>query len=180
MSLQTIARRYGLALADVAIEGGEAVAVQEELLTWGQMIAANALLKEALSNPTVPYDQKRKLLEELIQRTRVRQTTANFLQVLLRNQRLSEINEVNKWFGEILDERSGVIGAEVTTARPVSEKSVEALRNKLAAISGRKVRLKFVTDEDLIGGMVTRIGSTVYDGSIRNQLREMELKLAGS
>lgn len=180
MSLQTIGRRYAIALADVAIERGEAVAVQDELLAWGEMIVSNALLQEALSNPTVPYDQKRKLLEELIRRTRVRETTANFLQVLLRNQRLSEINEVNKWFGQILDERSGVIAAEVTTARPVSEKSMDALRNKLAAISGKKVRLKFVTDEDLIGGMVARIGSTVYDGSIRNQLREMELKLAGS
>ena len=121
MSLQTIARRYAIALADVAIERGEAAAVQEELLGWGAMIASNALLKEAFSNPTVPYDQKRKLLEELIQRTKVRQTTANFLQVLLRNQRLSEINEVNKWFGQILDERSGVVAAEVTTARPVAQ-----------------------------------------------------------
>jgi F-type H+-transporting ATPase subunit delta len=180
LSLQTIARRYAVALADVAIESGEAVPVQEELLTWGQMISSNALLKEVLGNPTVPYEQKRKLLEELIKRTLVRQTTANFLQVLLRNQRLSEIDEVNKWFAQILDERAGVIAAEVTTARPVSEKAVEALRAKLAAISGKKVRLSFVTDEDLIGGMVARIGSTVYDGSIRNQLREMELKLSGS
>jgi F-type H+-transporting ATPase subunit delta len=180
LSLQTIARRYAIALADVATERGEAAAVQEELLGWGAMIASNALLKEAFSNPTVPYDQKRKLLEELLQRTKVRQTTANFLQVLLRNQRLGEINEVNKWFGLILDERSGVVAAEITTARPVAPESVEALRKKLATISGRKVRLKFTTDADLIGGMVARIGSTVYDGSIRNQLHEMELKLAGS
>jgi F-type H+-transporting ATPase subunit delta len=180
LSLQTIARRYAVALADVAIERGEAADVQEELSSWGAMIASNALLKEAFSNPTVPYDQKRKLLEELVQRTKVRQTTANFLQVLLRNQRLSEINEVNKWFGLVLDERAGVVAAEVTTARPVSQESVEALRKTLATISGRKVRLRFATDADLIGGMVARIGSTVYDGSIRNQLREMELKLAGS
>ncbi len=180
MSLQTIARRYALALADVAIEGGEAAAVQAELLSWGEMISSNSLLKDAVSNPTVSYDQKRKLLDELIRRTKVRGTTANFLQVLLRNQRLSEINEVNKWFGQILDERAGVIAAEVTTARPVSEKSMEALRSKLATMSGKKIRLKFMTDEDLIGGMVARIGSTVYDGSIRNQLREMELKLVGS
>lgn len=180
MSLQTIARRYALALADVAIERGEAVAVQGELLGWGEMISSNSLLNDALGNPTVSYDQKRKVLEELIRRTRVREITGNFLQVLLRNQRLSEINEVNKWFGQILDERSGVIAAEVTTARPVSEKSMEALRSKLATMSGKKIRLKFITDEDLIGGMVTRIGSTVYDGSIRNQLREMELKLVGS
>ena len=180
MSLQTIARRYAIALADVAIERKEATDVQEELSRWGAMIDSNALLKEAFSNPTVPYDQKRKLLEELVQRTKVRQTTANFLQVLLRNQRLSELNEVNKWFGQVLDERAGVVAAEVTTARPVSQDSVEALRKTLATISGRTVRLKFVTDAELIGGMVTRIGSTVYDGSIRNQLREMELKLAGS
>lgn len=180
MSLQTIARRYAIALADVVIERGEAPAVQEELLQWGTMISSNALFKEALANPTVPYESKRKVLQELIQRTKVRETTANFLQVLLRNQRLSELNEVNKWFGLILDERSGVVSAEVTTARPVTPESEEALRQKLASITGRKVRLNFTTDADLIGGMVARIGSTVYDGSIRNQLHEMELKLAGS
>jgi len=180
MSLQTIARRYAIALADVVTEKGEASAVQVELAQWGAMIDANALLKEALGNPTVPYEQKRKVLEELIQRSRVRQTTANFLQVLLRNQRLSELNEVNKWIGLILDERSGVVAAEVTTARDVPHDTAEALRNKLTAISGRKVRIQFKTDPELIGGMVARIGSTVYDGSIKNQLREMELKLAGS
>ena len=180
MSLQTIARRYAIALADVVIERNEASAVQEELAQWGKMISSNPLLKEALGNPTVPYDNKKKILQELIQRTRVRETTANFLQVLLRNQRLTELNEINKWFGLILDDRSGVVAAEVTTARPVAQDAVEALRQKLASITGRKVRLNFTTDADLIGGMVARIGSTVYDGSIRNQLREMELKLAGS
>ena len=180
MSLQTIARRYAVALADVTIEQGEATAVYEELLQWGQMFDSSPLLKEVLSNPTVAYDQKQKVLHELIRRTRVRPTTANFLQVLLLNQRLTELNEINKWFGLTLDERSGVVAAEVTTARPVEEKAIEALRNKLTHISGRKVRLIISTNEELIGGMVARIGSTVYDGSIRNQLREMESKLAGS
>lgn len=180
MSLQAIARRYAIALADVAIEQGEALAVQEELSEWGAMITSNGRLKDAFSNPTVPYEQKRKLIQELISRTKIRQTTANFLQVLLRNQRLSEITEVNKWFGQILDERAGVVAARITTARPVTQKSIEALRKTLASISGKKVRLEFATDEDLIGGIVARIGSTVYDGSVRNQLREMELKLAGS
>lgn len=180
LSLQTIARRYAIALADVVIERGEAVEVQKELLQWGEMVDSNPLLKTVFSNPTVPYEQKRKVLQELIKRTRVRETTANFLQVLLRNQRLAELSEVNKRFGLILDERSGVVAADVTTARPVAPASIEALREKLASVSGRKVRLNFATDADLIGGMVARIGSTVYDGSIRNQLHEMELKLAGS
>ena len=180
MSLQTIARRYAHALADVTIEQGEALAVQEELLEWGRMISSSPSLKEAVSNPTVPYEQKTKLLRELIARTKVRPTTANFLQVLLRNQRLGEIGEINRRFGQVLDDRSGVVAAEITTARPVAQGSIETLDKKLASMSGKKVRLNFVTDEDLIGGVVARIGSTVYDGSVRNQLRELELKLAGS
>ena len=180
MSLQTIARRYAIALADVVLEQNEAVVVQEELNQWTEMIESNPLLKEAVSNPTVGYEQKRKVLQELVHRTRVKDTTSNFLQVLLRNQRLAEIKEINKWFGLILDERSGMVSAEVTTARPVGQDSIDALRIKLADLTGRKVRLKFNTDPDLIGGMVARIGSTVYDGSIKNQLHEMEVTMAGS
>jgi F-type H+-transporting ATPase subunit delta len=180
LSLQTIARRYAIALADVVIAQNEAVPVQEELAAWSDMISSNSLLKEVFGNPTVPYEQKQKLIEQLIARTKVRQTTANFLQVLLRNQRLGELAEVNRWFGQVLDDRSGIVAAEVTTARPVAPASMEALRSKLDTVSGKKVRLKFSTDESLIGGLVARIGSTVYDGSVRNQLREMELKLAGS
>ena len=180
VSLQTIARRYSQALADVTIAQREALPVQEELLEWGRMISSNASLKEAFGNPTVPYEQKRRLLQELITRTKVRPTTANFLQVLLRNQRLGEIVEINRWFARVLDDRSGVVTAEITTARPVAQESMELLVEKLAGMSGKKVRLTFATDEDLIGGMVARIGSTIFDGSIRNQLRELELKLAGS
>jgi F-type H+-transporting ATPase subunit delta len=179
LSLQTIARRYAIALADVVLEQGEALPVQEELLTWGSMIQSNPLLQEAFGNPTVKYEQKVKVLNELIARTRVRPTTANFLQVLLRNQRLTELGEVNRKFAQILDERSGVVAAAVTTARPVAEEAKAALRTKLNQLTGKKVRLTFTTDAELIGGMVTHIGSTVYDGSVRNQLREAELRLAG-
>lgn len=179
MSLQTIARRYAVALADVVLEQGEALPVQEELLTWGSMIQSNPLLQEAFGNPTVQYDQKQKVLSELIARTKVRPTTANFLQVLLRNQRLTELGEVNRKFAHVLDERAGVVEAAVTTARPVAEEAKAELVLKLSQLTGKSVRLTFTTDADLIGGMVTRIGSTVYDGSVRNQLHEAEQRLAG-
>jgi F-type H+-transporting ATPase subunit delta len=97
----------------------------------------------------------------------------------LRNQRLTELGEVNRKLAQILDERSGVVAAAVTTARPVEEEAKAALRTKLNQLTGKSVRLTFTTDAELIGGMVTRIGSTVYDGSVRNQLREAELQLAG-
>lgn len=177
--MQTVARRYAVALADVVIVRGEARQVQEELSAWELMMQASEPLLEVFRNPTVPYEQKRKVLTALIARARVRPTTANFLQVLLQNQRLGDLSEVNKRFAQVLDERSGVVSAEVTTARPVPESSQQALRAKLSAMTGKDVRLSFKTDEELIGGMVTRIGSTIYDGSVRNQLRLAKEKLAG-
>ena len=93
---------------------------------------------------------------------------------------MKELVEVNRKFAEVLDERSGAIAAYVTTARPVSEESQGALREKLAKLTGKNVRLTFAIDEDLIGGMVTRMGSTVYDGSVRDQLRRIEQSLAGN
>ena len=179
MSVQTVARRYAVALADVVILRGEARQVQEELSAWELMMQANEPLLEVFRNPTVAYEQKRKVLTALIARARLRPTTANFLQVLLQNQRLGDLSEVNKRFAQVLDERSGVVSAEVTTARPVPESSQQALRAKLSAMTGKDVRLSFKTDEELIGGMVTRIGSTIYDGSVRSQLQLAKEKLAG-
>ena len=179
MSSQTVARRYAAALADVLLAGGSPREVQDELIAWESMIQSTELLQQVFSNPTVAYEQKRGLLEELIKRTKVQRPTANFLRILVKNQRLTELGEINKRLAQVLDERSGVVAALVTTARPISEESKKSLNGRLATITGKDVRLSFAIDETLIGGMVTRIGSTVYDGSIRNQLRQLELKLAG-
>lgn len=179
MSLQTIARRYSAALADVAIERREEREVQVELDHWAQMIEDNPQLKEIWANPTVAYDQKRKVLEDLISRTRVRETTASFLRVLLKNQRLSQLREVAARFGQVLDERSGVVAANVTTARPIPEELKSALQQTLAEATGQRVRLSFTTDETIIGGLVARIGSTVYDGSVQGHLERLSEELAG-
>ena len=179
MSLQTVARRYAAALADVAIERREEREVQKELEIWASMIEANPQLKEVFANPTVVYDQKRKVLEELIARTRVRETTASFLRVLLKNQRLSQLRDVVERYGQVLDERAGVVAANVTTARPIPEELKNSLHETLAVATGRKVRVSFTTDEAIIGGLVARIGSTIFDGSIQNQLERLADDLAG-
>jgi F-type H+-transporting ATPase subunit delta len=174
-----MARRYAAALADVVIAQGEAREVQEELNAWAQMLEDNSALLEVFRNPTIPYEQKRNVLNTLITRMRVRPTTANFLQVLLQNHRLSELKEINQRFALQLDERSGVVSAQVTTARAVPEATKETLRAQLGTLTGKKVRLQFAVDEELIGGIVTRIGSTVYDGSVRTQLQQIKQKMAG-
>ena len=179
MSSQTVARRYASALADVVIPRNEQTQVREELAVWDRMIQSNPALLEAFSNPTVAYEQKAKVLNELIARTKARQTTANFLRILLKNQRLAELPEVNAKLDQVLDERSGVVSAQVTSARPVSDSMKLALEKKLAEITGKRIRLSFGTDESLLGGIVTRIGSTIYDGSVRNQLKRLGEELAG-
>jgi len=179
LSLQTVARRYAAALADVAIERREEREVQTELEQWASMLEANPQLKEVFANPTVAYDQKRTVLEELISRSRVRETTGSFLRVLLKNQRLSQLREVVVRFRAVLDERGGIVAANVTTARPIPEELKNTLHETLTAATGQKVRLSFTTDEAIIGGLVARIGSTIYDGSVRNQLQQVRERLAG-
>jgi F-type H+-transporting ATPase subunit delta len=173
VSLQTIARRYASALAEVAIERGEANEVKQEIDGWTSLLEDNPLLREVFSNPTVQYDQKRKVLEDLISRTHIRETTASFLRVLLRNQRLAQLKYVAERFGHVLDEHNGVVAADVTTARPIPEDLQSALREALSETAGRKVRLSFITDDKIIGGVVTQIGSTIFDGSVQGQLERL-------
>ena len=179
MSLQTIARRYATALADVAIDRHEEREVQKELDQWATMIEAHPQLKEVFANPTIIYDHKTKVLEDLIARSRVRETTASFLRVLLKNQRLSQLREIAARFGLILDERGGMVAAHVTTARPIPEELKNSLHQALTTVTGRKVRLSFSTDETIIGGLVARIGSTIFDGSVQSQLDRLAAEMAG-
>lgn len=179
MSVQTVARRYAFALADVVTERGEAREVQQELKIWEQMLAANVNLSTAFANPTIPLEQKRAVLNRLIDLSRPRPTTTNFLKVLLQNQRLTELSEINKRFDQVLDERAGLVAATVTTARPIPKDVHDRLEGTLSSLTGKKVRIDFETDPELLGGVVTRIGSTVYDGSIKNQLQLIKEKMTG-
>ena len=174
-----VARRYAAALADVVAARGEAREVQEEMSAWVEMTRQNPLLQEVFRNPTIPYEQKRSVVRTLIEKTRVRPATANFLLVLLQNHRLADLADINTALSQELDRRSSIVSAEVTTARPVPPQAQEALRARLSELTASNVRLKFEVDEELIGGVVTRIGSTIYDGSVRGQLQQIKQKMIG-
>src|SRR5258708_8323342 len=155
MSVQTVARRYASALADVVLERGEAREVQEEVLAWEKVFQASPVLPEVFRNPTIALDQKRAVLNKLIDRSKPRPTTANFLKVLLQNQRLTDLGEINKKFAELLDVRAGMVAATVTTARVVPENAQQKLHPKLLSVTGKKVRINFATDPQLIRGLLT-------------------------
>ncbi|MCU1290679.1 MAG: synthase subcomplex delta subunit [Acidobacteria bacterium] len=177
MSTETVARRYAAALADVVLKTGETDVVQSELKTWEEMMNANGDLLIVFRNPAIQQQNKETLLANLIEKTKPSKTTANFLRVLLRNHRLTELGEINKRFASVLAERSGIATAQITSARPLGETEKVELKTNLEKLTGKKVDLTFDINEELIGGVVTKIGSTVYDGSIKTQLQQLKEQL---
>lgn len=180
MSVETIARRYATALADVVLKSGETETVKRELKSWEDLIGSNENLRSAFANPAIAHLSKEKVLEGLLAKTKPSKTTANFLRVLLKNSRLTELSEINEKFASVLDERSNVVAAEITSARPLSESEKAEFQANLSKMTGKKVNLNFNINENIIGGVVTRVGSTVYDGSVKTQLENLKQQLIGN
>lgn len=180
MSVETVARRYATALADVVTKTGETENVRSELQQWETMIVSNDELLNAFRNPAIQQNQKENVLNSLIQRANPSTTTANFLRILLRNGRLAEISQINQKFSSVLEERQGGVSAKIVSARPLSEMEKQELRANLEKMTGKRVSPSFEIDNSIIGGVVTHIGSTVYDGSVKTQLQQLKEQMIRS
>ena len=177
MSVETIARRYANALADVVVKSGDTEKVTSELNTWQQLISSNQDLNTAFGNPSINHASKEKVLETLISRSNPSRTTANFLRILLRNARLTELPVITDKLSDVLEERRGVLSGTVVSARELNEREKEEFATNLQQATGKAVKLAFSIDKDLIGGAVTRVGSTVFDGSVKSQLANLKEKM---
>lgn len=177
MSVETIARRYATALADVVTKSGDTETAKGELKVWEQLITGNADLQNAIRNPSIPHSSKENVLEALIGKVKPSRTTANFLRVLLSNGRLTELPEINAKLESVLEERSGSVVADVTSARDLTGAQQKELKANLEKVTGKQVKLNFAIDPAIIGGVVTRVGSTVYDGSVKTQLENLKEEL---
>jgi F-type H+-transporting ATPase subunit delta len=180
MSVETVARRYATALADVVANSGDVAVVRDELRAWEKLIDGNAELQNAFGNPSIQHVDKEAVLNTLIARANPTRTTANFLRILLKNGRLTDLGAINKKFDAVLEERSGVVAAQVTSARDLSETEKAELRSNIEKMTGRRVNLSFEINDAIIGGVVTRVGSTVYDGSVKTQLENLRQELIGN
>ncbi len=180
MSIETVARRYATALADVVTKTGETENVRGELQQWETMIVTNSELLNAFRNPSLQQAKKENVLNSLIQRANPSTTTANFLRILLRNGRLTNISQINQKFSSVLEERQGGVSAKIVSARPLSETEKQELRTNLEKMTGKRVSPAFEIDNNIIGGVVTTIGSTVYDGSVKTQLQTLKEQMIRS
>lgn len=177
MSVMAVARRYAEALADVAVARNQTDQIESELSQVAELVGANRELHELFASPIIAQPDKRRVLDAIIERGRLSAVMANLLRVMLNHYRLHHIAEVHKQFQREMNARSGVVSAEVITAQEIGAPQRETLSRKLAAMTGKQVELQFKTDPSLIGGVVTRVGSVVYDGSIATQLQEIKERL---
>jgi len=177
MSVIAIARRYAEALADVATARNQVEQIDNEVRVFAEMMKSSTELHDVFASPIVSQTDKLRVLEALIARARTGQMTANLLRTMLTHYRLHHLVAVYEQFRREMNERKGLIVAEVTTAAEVGAAEQAKLGRTLEQMTGKQVEFKFKTDPSLIGGVVTRIGSIVYDGSVRSQLQEIRERL---
>ncbi len=169
--------RYARSLADVVLEKDVVDAVGKDLENYGEIFRAVPDLLDSFHNPAIPREVKHKILAELLAQYPVSRITENFLRVLLDHARLRYFHEILELYTRTLNDRQGIVTAQVSSAAPLSEENLSELRACLARATGRSVILDVRTDAGLLGGIVVRVGSTVYDGSVLSQLAEMRRRL---
>lgn len=180
MSVSAAATRYSNALADVVTAAGSAVAPQDALAELRSFESAlqSPELRNALITPAVPPARKRAVVGRVADILELSRITRNFLFVLIDHRRIAEFGDVVDAFERILDERLGFARAQVASASELTGEQRAALTAALEKVSAKRLRAQFAVDASLIGGVVARIGSTVYDGSVRGQLQVLKRRLS--
>jgi F-type H+-transporting ATPase subunit delta len=176
--MSVLALRYAHAFASVTAAAHlDATAAQQQLNDFSETLAGSHELHEVLMNPSIAREQKLKVLDAIAGRIGMFKQVRNFLAVIIDHQRLAELDEILTEYHAVVDERSGLCEAEITTARPLNAEDRADLESQVAKLAGGHVRARYYQDASLLGGVVVRIGSTVYDGSIRAQLQQLKQKL---
>jgi F-type H+-transporting ATPase subunit delta len=177
MGSSKLSRCYALALLECCDEVGDHQVVARQLdgfiAAWRNHVA----LRTALKSPVVSEHEKAALLNKLFAKALFAPTTRHFLLVLLDNGRLGEVDAIVTDFQDLLDKRSGQLRAEVTSAVPLEKTELAALKKEAERLTGQKVVLDAKVDEAILGGVITRIGNIVLDGSVRTDLEVLREKL---
>ena len=173
--MASVASTYARAFADVVfdahLDAGRAVGSLRQIAgLFNQSIE----LRRVWENPAVPADQKRKLLDVIAQRDGIDRQVRNLVAVLIDNHRLPFLTRIIEQLEKELDARLGFAEAQISSARELGDTEKRSLEAQIAKTTGKKVRASYGLDPSLLGGAVVRIGSTIYDGSVKGQLEKIK------
>jgi F-type H+-transporting ATPase subunit delta len=171
----SVASTYARAFADVVLsehlDAGRAVAA---LLEIERLLSESMALRRVWENPAVPADQKRKLLDALVQREGIDRVVRNLIAVLIDHRRTHFLPRIVEQLEKELDARLGFAEAQISSARELGDAEKRSLEGQMEKTTGKKIRAHYGIDPSLLGGAVVRVGSTIYDGSVKGQLEKIK------
>lgn len=173
MTLSAVATRYAHALADVVTASGSQLRPADaiaQLRSFESALKASPELQNVLTTPAVPAARKRAVIGRIGSALELAPITRNFLYVLVDHRRVTSLSQIIEDLELVVEERLGFGRAEVSSASELSEEQRTSIRTELERITGKRLRARYTVENGLIGGVVARIGSTVYDGSVRGRL----------
>lgn len=178
--MASLTGRYARAFADVTSEAKlPPEKMISELQQMADLVDSSPELRNVLANPAVEHKQKIALLDAIVKRSGANRLLRNFVAVLIDKKRIARIGEIAAQFKQEMDERMGIADARVSSARKLSEAERNSLEKQLAEITGKIVRATYAEDGGLLGGAVVRIGSMIYDGSVRGRLDKIKAEIVG-
>lgn len=179
--MSVIALRYAHAFAAVvASQKLDVEAAQQQLGDFRATFGGSRELREVLSDPAIARDQKLKVLDAIAGRIGMVPQVRNFIAVIMDHDRLADLGEILDEYHAVADEEAGLSEAEIVSAHVLNEEDRSALEAQVAKLAGGRIRATYSEDASLLGGAVVRIGSTVYDGSIRAQLERLKQRLVSA
>jgi F-type H+-transporting ATPase subunit delta len=171
--------RYARAFADVVIEKKlDPRKVEDELGAFVRIVESVPALRTVWENPSVDARQRHAVLDKIIARSGGSRVLRNFIAVLIDHRRVVALPEIARQVELELNERLGLADAEVTSSRELNDAEKRALEARVGQVTGKKVRARYRTDTKVLGGAVVKVGSTIYDGSIRGQLERLKQELS--
>ncbi len=179
--MAAVAGRYARAFAEVVSEQKlDPEKTVQELNTMAALVEGSVELRKVFQNPSVEHKQKISLLDAIIKKMGGSRMLRNLVAVLVDQRRIAQIGEIAEQFRQELNERMGIAQAQVKSARELSAKEKKDLERQLAEITGKTIRATYAEDASLLGGAVVRVGSVIYDGSVRGQLQRIKEQITGA
>ena len=177
MIIGSIARRYAKALLEIGIKQQTYDALGKELDRAADTLRSSPELRNALENPVFSLEKRKLIMDELSRRLALSKTVRSFIMLLLDKGRIARLPDIARVYRSLVDEHAGRVRATVTSARPLDPMLESRLKTALEKQSGKVVIFEKREDPSILGGLITQLGDTLYDGSVRTQLQELREEL---